>query len=59
MESGLEDRNNRLFRLALLVEEGVSMESGLEDRNNEIGRARAVVGLKDVSMESGLEDRNN
>ena len=42
MESGLEDRNNGLDRLAQEFSgHVVSMESGLEDRNNQTGSVAA------------------
>ena len=41
MESGLEDRNNRLTAFVQFITDLlVSMESGLEDRNNLVLRRR-------------------
>ena len=36
MESGLEDRNNKISQCSACKRSAVSMESGLEDRNNTI-----------------------
>ena len=47
MESGLEDRNNRVYRRAVVTSfDEVSMEPGLEDRNNDQQSARLGIGIE-------------